>query len=120
MLLLMVFVQNLRLMSVAKRNKGCVMLVIISLEMGLWIIFAFFVRYCLTAKRLGGHVPFKVVPFSIFTLGTVGAIANLISFIVLYHSTKDTLAYKVFMFVLSAGFLVRMCLGLTVSEFYRR
>ena len=104
-----------RLISVVVKNEESIMFVFIILEIILWIIFPVFARYCMAVKKPGCNLPFKFVPFLVFAIATIGAIVNLVSFVVLYRAKNGILAYKVIMFVLSAGFIVRMCLGLTMS-----
>ncbi len=95
------------------------MLRFIIVELLLWMIFPLFVRYCLTVKRTGCHIPFKLGPFLVWLLGILGALINIMAFVVIHNSQHDTMEFRLVMFVLSAGFIVRLCMGLTASVLYK-
>jgi len=93
------------------------MFVFVFAELLLWMIFPVFSRYCLSVKRVGRNVPFKLGPFMVFLLVNLGGLLNLFCLVMFYHAQHAVLEFRIIMFLLAAGFIVRMCLGLTVSIF---
>lgn len=98
------------------------MFIFVIFDLLLWIVFQLFARYCVSVKRVGRNIPFKIGPFMIWLLVNLGGLLNLICFCMFHRTQRGMLGFRVIMFLLAAGFLVRMSLGLTVSALdqYRR
>lgn len=98
------------------------MFIFVIFELLLWMVFQLFARYCVSVKRVGRNIPFKIGPFMIWLLVNLGGLLNLICLCMFHRAQRGMLEFRVIMFVLAAGFIVRVCLGLTVSvlDQYRR
>ena len=119
LLLLIVLVLSPRLISVAEKSEVSAMIVFSVFELLIWMSFSLFARYCASVKRVSRNIPFKIGPFIIWLLVVLGGLLNLICLCIFYHAQRGTLGFRIIMFILAGGFIVRMCLGLTVSVFYK-